>query len=130
VLTAAIREFMEETGFPVHPPFIPLGFIVQKSGKVVHAWAFESDADPARAKSNTFTMEWPPHSGRMREFPEIDRVVFFTVEQALDKIKPAQADLITRLAAIVASRRRWARPNLAPGAGPQPRLSATGGQYP
>lgn len=96
-LAAAIREFKEETGFDPHGPFIPLGRITQKSGKVVEAWAFEGDCDPALARSNTFALEWPPKSGRLQEFPEVDRVAFFPVDAALERIKPAQAPLIARL---------------------------------
>jgi predicted NUDIX family NTP pyrophosphohydrolase len=73
----AQREFEEETGVKPSGPFIPLKPIKQKGGKIVHAWAFEGDCDPKAIKSNTFTMEWPPHSGRQQEFPEIDRAEFF-----------------------------------------------------
>src|SRR5688572_19564023 len=72
LLIAAIREFQEETGYTAKGPFIPLGQIKQKSGKVVHAWAFEGDCDPASLKSNAFELEWPPKSGRMCQFPEVD----------------------------------------------------------
>ena len=97
-LATAQREFAEETGFP--PPngeFISLGSITQKGGKVVHAWACEGDVDTKAIKSNTFTMEWPPHSGREQSFPEIDRGEFLTIEEAKKKIKAAQIDLLVRL---------------------------------
>jgi predicted NUDIX family NTP pyrophosphohydrolase len=100
-LAAAIREFKEETGFDARGPFIPLGSITQKSGKTVEAWAFEGDCDPTRARSNTFPMEWPPKSGRVQEFPEVDRVAFFPLEAALERIKPAQAPLLARLRAAL-----------------------------
>jgi predicted NUDIX family NTP pyrophosphohydrolase len=76
---AAIREFEEETGLKPHGPFIQLGSIRQKGGKVVHAWAFEGDCDdPQPICSNLFDMEWPPRSGKMQSFPEMDRAQFFT----------------------------------------------------
>lgn len=97
-LATAKREFAEETGFP--PPegeFIALGSIKQKGGKIVHAWACAGDIDTQAIKSNLFSMEWPPHSGREQSFPEIDRGEFFTIEEAMLKIKPAQIDLLLRL---------------------------------
>lgn len=112
-LLTAIREFKEETGFEPKEPFIYLGRIVQKSGKLVDAWAFEGDADTSRAKSNTFLMEWPPNSGIKQEFPEIDRVEFFTVKEALLRINPAQAPLILELEKIVQDRLKKPCPNAA-----------------
>jgi len=103
-LLTAIREFKEETGFEPKEPFIYLGRIVQKSGKLVDAWAFEGDADTSRSVSNTFTMEWPPNSGIKQEFPEIDRVEFFKVKDALLHINPAQAPLILELEKILKDR--------------------------
>ena len=82
LLLTAQREFEEETGLKPTGPFIPLKPIQQKGGKIVHAWAFEGDCDPATLKSNTFTMEWPPHSGQQQEFPEIDRAEFFDLMTA------------------------------------------------
>lgn len=90
-LDAAIREFEEETGCRPSPPYIPLGVIRQKSGKRVHAWAFEGDCDPAQVRSNVFSMEWPPKSGKQQQFPEIDRAEFFSMDEARKKINPAQA---------------------------------------
>jgi predicted NUDIX family NTP pyrophosphohydrolase len=98
LLLAAQREFEEETGVKPQGPFIPLEPIQQKGGKIVHAWAFEGDCDPAALKSNTFTMEWPPHSGRQQEFPEIDRAEFFDPATAKKKIKTGQEALIEELA--------------------------------
>jgi predicted NUDIX family NTP pyrophosphohydrolase len=94
----ARREFKEETGHDLPDgPMVELGEIRQKSGKVVLAWAVEGDLDPATAVSNTFTMEWPPRSGRRAEFPEIDRVEWFGLDEARSRIKDAQAAFIDRL---------------------------------
>lgn len=97
ILAAACREFEEETG--IHPagPFLSLGSIRQKAGKLVHAWAWEGDADPARVTSNTMQTEWPRGSGRVLTFPEVDRCAWFGLEAARQKINPAQAELIDRL---------------------------------
>lgn len=98
LLAVALREFAEETGHPVEADvFIPLGSIVQKGGKVVHAWAAAGDLDPAAAVSNTFRMEWPPGSGQEQEFPEIDRVAWFTADEARIRIRETQAPFIDRL---------------------------------
>ncbi len=97
LLETAKREFEEETGIAPTGPFIPLTAIKQKGGKIVHAWAFEGDCDPGAVVSNTFTMEWPPKSGRHVEFPEIDRVEFFDVAAAKRKIKAGQEALIEEL---------------------------------
>jgi len=97
LLEAAKREFKEEVGVVPKGPFIALLPITQKGGKIVHAWAFEGDCDPSAAVSNTYTMEWPPNSGRQVEFPEIDRVAFFDVKAAKRKIKARQEALIEEL---------------------------------
>lgn len=99
-LAAARREFTEELG--VAPPegeVLPLGEIRQKSGKRVIAWALAGDLDVAQVRSNTFAMQWPPRSGRMQEFPEVDRAEWFSVQEARDKLNPAQVQLVERLAA-------------------------------
>jgi predicted NUDIX family NTP pyrophosphohydrolase len=96
-LTAAKREFEEETGQPVNGVFIPLGSIKQKSGKTVHAWAVEGDIDHETIFSNTCEIEWPPRSGRKITIPEVDKAAWFEFDQAKKKINPAQADLIERL---------------------------------
>ncbi|HEV2245751.1 MAG TPA: NUDIX domain-containing protein [Terriglobia bacterium] len=105
-LEAARREFFEETGVLPKGEFRLLGEIVQKGGKVVRAWAFEGDYAPATLKSNTFTMEWPPRSGKQQEFPEIDRAAFFTPEEARKRINPAQAKFIDALELMTAERTR------------------------
>ncbi|HEY4371950.1 MAG TPA: NUDIX domain-containing protein [Burkholderiales bacterium] len=96
-LDAAKREFREETGFTITPPFIALGELKQKGGKVVAAWAFKGNADPALLKSNTFEMEWPPKSGKMQGFPEVDRVAWFGVEEARRRINAGQCGFIEEL---------------------------------
>ncbi|MCG8970179.1 MULTISPECIES: NUDIX domain-containing protein [Streptomyces] len=96
---AARREFEEELGLP--PPdgeAVPLGEVRQSGGKVVTAWAVEADLDPATIAPGTFRMEWPPRSGRIEEFPELDRVAWFTVDRAREVIVKAQAAFLDRLA--------------------------------
>lgn len=96
-LDGAIREFTEETGFAPEAPFIALGTITQRSGKVVHAWAFEGDCEPAQLTSISTQTEWPPRSGRMIDIPELDRVAFFELSKARRAINVAQAELLDRL---------------------------------
>jgi predicted NUDIX family NTP pyrophosphohydrolase len=93
-LAAAKREFLEELGFEASGNFVGLTPIKQKGGKLVRAWAFAGDCDPGQIKSNTFTMEWPPRSGRSASFPEIDQAAFFRLEAAKAKINPAQIPLL------------------------------------
>jgi predicted NUDIX family NTP pyrophosphohydrolase len=97
--SVAKREFGEETGHVIGSGArtFPLGHVVQRGGKVVHAWAVEGDMDPAQAWSNTFRMEWPPHSGIHIEVPEVDRVAWFTPEEARQAVNPAQAALVDLL---------------------------------
>jgi predicted NUDIX family NTP pyrophosphohydrolase len=97
-LSAAKREFAEELGFSAEGSFEPLQPIRQKSGKVVQAWAFAGECDPATCHSNTFEIEWPPRSGRRQAFPEVDQVAFLSLEEARRKINPAQAALLEELA--------------------------------
>ncbi|HYJ76299.1 MAG TPA: NUDIX domain-containing protein [Kineosporiaceae bacterium] len=95
---AALREFEEEVGLPVPSEhFLDLGEVQQASGKFVRAWAAEGDLDPAAARSNTFQVEWPPGSGRLQEFPEFDRVAWFSPEEAMSRIVTAQATFVERL---------------------------------
>jgi predicted NUDIX family NTP pyrophosphohydrolase len=100
-LDAARREFQEETGVTPSGPFIALGSVRQKAGKLIHAWACEGDADPGLVKSNVTRLEYPKGSGRWLTFPEVDRCECFAPAVARDKINPAQAELIERLQAIV-----------------------------
>ena len=102
ILDAALREFQEETGITASGPYISLGSIRQRAGKVVHAWAWEGDADPSGIVSNTMTTEWPRGSGRTITFPEVDRCAWFTSNAARGKINAAQGELLTRLEATLA----------------------------
>ena len=95
-LAAAQREFQEETSLEPNGPFVPLGTVTLKSGKIVHAWAFQGDCDPSAVRSNTCITEWPPHSGKTIEVPELDRAEFWPLVQARLKIWPAQAQLLDR----------------------------------
>ena len=96
-LPAAIREFFEETGLLVSGHFIPLNPVQLKSGKKVFAWALEKDIDADNIFSNNFEMEWPPRSGKMQSFPEVDRGEWFTVAQAKKKINGGQLDFLKKL---------------------------------
>jgi predicted NUDIX family NTP pyrophosphohydrolase len=97
LLAVAQREFEEELGFEPTGDFTELAPVKQKGGKIVHAWAFKGDCDPSEINSNTFTMEWPPKSGRQVEFPEIDRAEFFDPETARRKIVSGQVGLLEEL---------------------------------
>jgi predicted NUDIX family NTP pyrophosphohydrolase len=101
-LACARRELGEETGLACDGPFLDLGEVRQKSGKVVRAWGAEGNGDTAAMTSNTFAMEWPPRSGRMGTFPEVDRWEWFDLAEARARINPAQAELLDRLAALLA----------------------------
>jgi predicted NUDIX family NTP pyrophosphohydrolase len=98
---AAVREFQEETGFVASGPFLELGEIRQPSGKIVAAWAFEGDCDPAELHSNTCMVEWPPRSGRRIEIPEVDRGAWFSIEDARGRMFQGQAALLDRLVEIL-----------------------------
>jgi predicted NUDIX family NTP pyrophosphohydrolase len=104
LLTRAKIEFEEELGIrAIASDWIALGSVKQKGGKTVHAWAFEGNLPDAFAiTSNTFEIEWPPRSGRMQQFPEIDRAEFFSIEKAKEKINEAQAAFLDRLVEAVA----------------------------
>ena len=96
-LSAARREFAEETGMQAEGEAVALGSFRQSSAKIVDAWAIEGDFDPATLRSNTFTLEWPPRSGRMREVPEVDRVAWFTPAEALHKLVKGQRPIVEAL---------------------------------
>ena len=100
-LAAARREFREETGFAVDGHFIDLGTVTQKAGKVVHVFAVEADVDANAIRSNTFMREWPPRSGTMQEFPEVDRAGWFKPDDARRKLLPAQTAFVDRLLTLV-----------------------------
>jgi predicted NUDIX family NTP pyrophosphohydrolase len=97
LIEAAKREFLEETGRAVDGEFLDLGLHKQPGGKTVRAWACEGDFDPAALKSNTFALEWPPRSGRMAEFPEVDRAAWFSIDEALRKINKGQRPILACL---------------------------------
>ena len=97
IFAAAQREFTEETGLVAQGNFIKLGSVVSASGKHIHVWAVVGDCNYATLTSNTFTMEWPPHSGQQQEFPENDRYGFFTLIAAREKIQPSQIPFLERL---------------------------------
>jgi len=102
LLSAAMREFEEETAIKPGGNYLELGSVRQKGGKVVHAWAFEGNHDESQPIcSNTFEMEWPPHSGQKRSFPEMDRACFFPLPEARKKLKDTQWPLVERLSAIL-----------------------------
>ena len=96
-LNVAIREFNEETGQSISGKFIPLQPVKQKGGKTIVAWALEGDVDHEKIISNTFEMEWPPKSGKMKSFPEIDKAEWFSITEAKQKINPAQSGFIDEL---------------------------------
>lgn len=98
LLAAAKREFNEETGFHAKGPAIPLGLTRQPGGKIVHAWAVNGDVDPSQLRSNTFQIEWPRGSGRIRSFPEVDEAAWFHLAEAQRRIAPAQATFLDALA--------------------------------
>jgi predicted NUDIX family NTP pyrophosphohydrolase len=98
---AARREFEEETGMRAAVELVALGNVRHKSGKKVTAWAFEGDCDPAALRSNTFEMEWPPKSGKKKQFPEIERAGFFRVESARVKMHPAEFAFVERLVELL-----------------------------
>jgi predicted NUDIX family NTP pyrophosphohydrolase len=93
-LEAAQREFREETGFLPREPFLALGSLKQPSGKLITAWAFEGDCDPKALESNRFELEWPPKSGRIQSFPEVDRAEWFDSAEARRRILPGQSPFV------------------------------------
>ncbi|MEO6546593.1 MAG: NUDIX domain-containing protein [Ferruginibacter sp.] len=100
-LEAAKREFEEETGVKFSGNFIELTPVKQKGGKLIFAWALRADIDAAKCKSNSFEIEWPPRSGKMKQFPEVDKFSWFSVEDANEKLLEGQRPLIAELLAII-----------------------------
>ena len=98
-VTAARREFREETGLDARGALLELGSFRQRSGKVIHAWALEGDCEPSAIRSNLFQMEWPPRSGKRAEFPEIDRAAWFAPEEAAKRILKGQRPILEMLLA-------------------------------
>lgn len=96
-LGAARRELLEETGAETSGAFLSLTPVRQPGGKIIHVWAVEGDCDPAAIKSNTFAIEWPPRSGRVQEFPEVDRAAWFLVDEARDRIIRGQRGFLDQL---------------------------------
>ncbi|MBM3878548.1 MAG: NUDIX domain-containing protein [Verrucomicrobia bacterium] len=111
LLATACREFREETGLDPAGPFIALEPIRQKGGKLVHAWAFSGDCQRVPAGSHTFNLEWPPGSGRLRTFPEIDRVAFYPLAMARRKVNPAQIEFLDQLERLLNVLRDQAHPD-------------------
>ena len=101
-LAAARREFQEETGFTAQGDLLSLGSVQQPSGKVVSVWAVEGNCDPAHLVSNLCQIEWPPHSGRTIDIPEVDRGSWFSFDEARNRIMPAQQPFLDRLTAKLA----------------------------
>ena len=106
---AARREFHEETGSPFMGPLSPLVPVRQRGGKIVHAWAGQGDLDAETLRSNFFTLEWPPRSGRMQDFPEVDRAGWFTLSDAEAKMLASQRPLLGQLKSLLESARARGR---------------------
>jgi predicted NUDIX family NTP pyrophosphohydrolase len=100
-LTVAQREFQEETGFSVHGDFLPLGSVKQPGGKVISAWALKGDVDAGAVRSNTFLLEWPPKSGRMQDFPEVDRALWCDLPTAGIKLLAGQRPILDQLTGLL-----------------------------
>jgi predicted NUDIX family NTP pyrophosphohydrolase len=96
-LEVAKREFLEEIGATIDGEFLPLSPVKQRGGKVIYAWAVEADLDVSQVKSNTFTTEWPPRSGKLEQFPEVDRAEWFEIDMASQKINKAQSELLRQI---------------------------------
>lgn len=101
LLSAANREFHEETGLHAEGEAIPLQPVKLKSGKIIHAFAMRGDVEPEKIRSNSFELEWPPHSGKKQQFPEVDRAGWFTIAEAKEKINNAQTGLLSELERIL-----------------------------
>lgn len=105
-LATALREFVEETGFavPDGEP-LPLAPVKQAGGKTVHAWCLQGNVDATRVRSNAFMLEWPPKSGTLREFPEVDKAAWFSLDAARTKLHAGQVPLIAQLEELLACKR-------------------------
>ncbi len=110
-LDTAKREFKEETGFEVDGEFIDLGELNQSSRKIVHIWALEKDLDVTNVVSNTFTLKWPKNSGKIQEYPEVDKAGWFDIELAKKKIRKEQIGFIDKLMDIVNYSQKEKRPD-------------------
>jgi predicted NUDIX family NTP pyrophosphohydrolase len=108
-LAAARRELAEETGLAPQGDFLRLGCFRQSSAKTVEVWAVEGEADPARLQANSFTMEWPPRSGQVKAFPEVDRAGWFSLAEAARKLVKGQVPILSALAALTAGARDCGR---------------------
>ena len=108
-LRAAKREFTEETGFLIDGEFRQLEPLKQRGGKVVHAWAVEADCDASQIRSNLFSLEWPPKSGQMRNFPEVDRAQWFNIPEARKRILAGQSGFIDQLVSALCDSERTAK---------------------
>jgi len=106
LLVAAKREFLEETGMAIEGECLALGEHKQPGGKTVVAFAHEGDFDTVALKSNTFSIEWPPHSGRVAEFPEVDRAAWYSIDEAMEKATQGQRPIIAALAERLGAKRR------------------------
>jgi predicted NUDIX family NTP pyrophosphohydrolase len=104
LLSAARREFFEETGFALDGPCVPLGAARQDNGKVVHIWTMEGDVDASKLKSNTCSIQWPPHSGQIIDIPEVDRGEWFSLPHAYTKLYPGQHPFLDALKKLVQTR--------------------------
>jgi predicted NUDIX family NTP pyrophosphohydrolase len=100
-LHAAKREFTEETGFTISGEFRSLDPLKQPSGKIIYAWAIEADCDPGQIRSNSFSLEWPPKSGKIQQYPEVDRAAWFNIAEARNKILAGQVGFIEQLIAVL-----------------------------
>jgi predicted NUDIX family NTP pyrophosphohydrolase len=109
-LQAAKREFQEETGIAIDGNFLPLSDIKQPGGKIVTAWALEKDIDATRVESNTFSIEWPPKSGKTKQFPEVDRAAWFPISTARSKLLQGQLAFIDRLLLKLADQKTRSQP--------------------
>src|SRR6185503_14204738 len=101
MLQAAKREFTEETGFTISGEFRSLDPLKQPSGKIIYAWAIEADCDPGQIRSNSFSLEWPPKSGKIQQYPEVDRAAWFNIAEARNKILAGQVGFIEQLIAVL-----------------------------